>query len=323
MTSPRRTVLDWAEQGHIAPADLPRALAVAEVLPSRAAWRHFIDQLLLWLGVLLVTAGVIFFFAFNWNEIDRLTKFALAEALVVIALGFIWWSGVDRLTGKAALVGASLLVGALFALIGQTYQTGADSFELFGTWAAAILPWVLVSRFNLMWLVWLLLANLAVVTYFYALGIFAFGVDRVAWMLFAVNTAALAIWELAALRGVEWLRPRWAPRLVAIASCGAITLLLLARILGGDGQTGTLWVTVAWVGWLAAALAVYRRRLRDVFVLSGGVLSVIVVVATFVIRQATDFGGYIAASLLVGVLVIALSAAGGMWLKSVSEEVEP
>ena len=47
--------------------------------------------------------------------------------------------------GKAALLAASLFVGALLALIGQIYQTGADTFEMFAAWAALILPWVLVG----------------------------------------------------------------------------------------------------------------------------------------------------------------------------------
>ncbi|MET0204922.1 MAG: DUF2157 domain-containing protein [Casimicrobiaceae bacterium] len=53
------------------------------------------------------------------------------------------WRGLDTLPGKAALV-AALLAGALLALVGQVYQTGADTFELFAAWAVAIV--VLVAR---------------------------------------------------------------------------------------------------------------------------------------------------------------------------------
>ncbi|MET0346849.1 MAG: DUF2157 domain-containing protein [Casimicrobiaceae bacterium] len=56
------------------------------------------------------------------------------------------WRGLDTLPGKAALVVAALLVGALLALVGQVYQTGADRFELFAAWAVAIVAWVLVAR---------------------------------------------------------------------------------------------------------------------------------------------------------------------------------
>ncbi len=57
MTDSRRIVLHWAEQGHLAAQDLSRALAVAEVLPSLDGWRHFLDRLLLWMGMVLVASG--------------------------------------------------------------------------------------------------------------------------------------------------------------------------------------------------------------------------------------------------------------------------
>ena len=41
------------------------------------------------------------------------------------------------MAGKAVLTLLSLLVGALLALTGQIYQTGADTYELFAWWAVA------------------------------------------------------------------------------------------------------------------------------------------------------------------------------------------
>jgi len=277
-------VLEWAERGRIAEADLPRALALAGVLPSRDAWRRFLDRLSLWMGTVLVAAALIFFLASNWDDLGRFAKFGLAEALVVVALAVVWRLGLDRPSGKAALLGASLFLGALLALIGQTYQTGADTFELFAAWAAMILPWVLVSRFTPLWLVWLALVDTAIVLYFQALPSI-FGVllttDRMLWALFAFNTAALAVWE-------------------AVAA--------------------SVWAVPVWLVWLAAAWAVYRRPVKDVFVLAGGVLSVIVVVAIFLGKQLSDSGA--GAYLLIGLIVIALSAAGGWWLKNVAGEDE-
>lgn len=336
MSSPRRIVLDWAEQGHIAATDLVPALAVVDALPSHAAWRRFLDQLLLWTAVLLVGAGVIFFFAFNWSDIDRFTKFALTEALVVGALVLVWRLGVDRASGKGALVGASVFIGALLALIGQTYQTGADSYELFGTWAVMMLPWTIVGRFGVLWLLWLLVTNLAIVTYFQAFptALSSFIDDQAVWVMFGVNTAALAMWEVAGMRGVEWLRPRWAPRLIATASGGLVTTLAIIEILNGFAgelqspdsagivQAWRVWAMAAWLAWIAGAWVVYRHTIKDLFVLAGGVLSVILVVATLLGKQLIEVGDAFAASLLIGVVVIALSAAGGMWLRRVAERDE-
>jgi len=313
----RHEILDWAEEGRIAPGELRRALDVAGALPDALEWRSFLDRLLLFGGTVLVAAGVIFFLAFNWNDLGRMFKFALVEALIVVALAFVWRLGLERISGKAALLGAALLTGALLALIGQTYQTGADTFELFAVWALAILPWALVARFPSLWLLWLLLVNLAALLYVgttrRALWFFA-GSDQQLWLLFALNTVALIVWEGFALSGIQWLRERWSVRILATASGGFATALAITDIVGRHASGGF----VAWVAWLAAAYVLYRHNVKDLFVLAGGVLSVVVVVSTAVVRHL--FRVDPAAFLMVGLLIIGISAAGGWWLKSIAAE---
>lgn len=52
----------------------------------------------------------------------------------------------------------SLWIGSLLALVGQTYQTGADIWELFAPWAALITP--LAGRSGAVWGLWAVLLNL-------------------------------------------------------------------------------------------------------------------------------------------------------------------
>ena len=313
----RNEILDWAEEGRIAPRDLRRALEVSGVLPDAAAWRQFLDRLLLFAGTLLVAAGVIFFLAFNWNDLGRMAKFALVEVLLVVTLVAVWRFGVEHIAGKAALLGAALFTGALFALIGQTYQTGADTFELFAVWALAILPWALVARFPALWLFWLLLVNLAALLYLGTMRAplwFFAGSSRQLWLLFALNTVALVVWEGLALSGIQWLRERWSVRILATASGGFATALAVTDIVSKHTVGGV----AAWLAWMAAAYILYRHKVKDLFVLAGGVLSVVVVVSTVVIRHffRVDAGAF----LFVGLLVIGISAAGAWWLKSVAAE---
>lgn len=312
----RQTLLDWAEQGRIAPANLRRALESAGALPTLGGWRSFLDHLLLWMGTVLTAAGVIFFFAYNWQDLGRFAKFGLVEALVVAALVFVWRLGVDRPAGKATLLAASLLVGTLLALVGQIYQTGADPYELFTVWALAILPWVILGRFSALWMLWLALVNLAVTLYYQAfhgfLG-FLFGTEELLWTLLALNMAALAVWEISALK-VAWLRERWGPRLIATAGGAIATSLAMRAILENDRNASG---AAAWLAWLAIVVAVYRRRIPDVYILAGAVLSVIVVVVTFLVDYLEMDAGEM---LFVGLLVIGLSAAGGWWLRRVAAE---
>ena len=306
----RNEILDWAEEGRIPPGDLRRALDVAGALPDSAAWRQFLDRLLLFGGTLFVAAGVIFFLAFNWNDLGRMAQFALVEVLLVAALASVWRLGVERIAGKAALLGAVLFTGALFALIGQTYQTGADTFELFAVWALAVLPWALVARFPVLWLFWLLLVNLAALLYLGTLRSplrFFFGSDQQLWLLFALDTVALVVWEGLALSGIEWLRERWNARILATTSGGLATALAAVDIMGRQGRPGA--GIAAWLAWMAAAYFLYRHKAKDLFVLAGGVLSVVMVVTIFVGRHffRADAGAF----LLVGLMVIGISAAAG------------
>ena len=54
-----------------------------------------------------------------------------------------------------------MATGAVLALVGQTYQTGADVWELFAAWAALMLPFAWLSRSTASWVLWLGVANLA------------------------------------------------------------------------------------------------------------------------------------------------------------------
>ncbi len=313
--SDRHTILAWSERGAI--ADARAALDVAGVLPGARDWRVFLDRLLLWSGAVSLAAAVVFFVAHNWNELGRFAKFGLVGLLLIAAALGYWRLGPDRAAGKASLLVASIFLGTLLAFFGQTYQTGADTWELFATWAALMIPWVLIGRFSGLWMLWIAIANVAIVLYFQVfpgmLGI-VFSTERQVWTLFVFNTAALVGWELAAQR-VAWLEERWAPRLLAIASGTTVTLLMILAIF--DWRATSAAALIAYPVWLACAYAAYRNLMRDLFVLAGGCLSVIVVVTAFLgknILHRAEGAGF----LFIALVVIAMAAASGWWLKQMA-----
>lgn len=317
--SARRDILDWAEQGLVAPHDLPQALRTGGAYPTEADWRRFVELLLLWLGTVLVAAGVVFFVAHNWDALGRFAKLGLVEALVIAALGVVAWLGLDRAAGKAALLAAVMLVGALLALVGQIYQTGADTFELFAAWGLAILPWAVVGRSAPLWVLWLAIVNLAVTLYYTTFGVLfglLLGPERLLWVLFAFNTLALVAWEAIGRGAGSGLAARWAPRLLAAVSGALVTVLAISDVLSWRDASG--WGVVAWLGWLGVAYVVYRRCLRDLFVLAVGVSSAIAVAVTIVARHLVghEAGGF----LIVALVVIGLSAVGTKWLRAVAAE---
>ncbi len=318
MSGEREAIFEWAEAGRLEPRHLAQALRVAGAIPGAGEWRRFADRLLLGLAVALMAAGAVFFVAANWQELGRFAKFALVEAPIVLALAVCWRYGLDSLAGEAALVAAALCVGAMLALVGQVYQTGADTWELFATWAGAIAVWVVIARMPALWLLWLALVNVAVALYFSVfggiLGI-VFGTREMLWALFGLNTAALAVWEVLAASGVAWLRERWAVRVLAFASGAAITWLAVWSVLDLSRVGG--WGLVLYAAWLGALHAVYRRRSVDLFILAGGVLSAIIVVTATLahnLLQRETAGSF----LFIGLVVIAMTAAGAWWLRQVA-----
>lgn len=320
MTDRRNSILLWAKEGRLAAGSVERAMREAGELPDRSDWRGFIDRLLLWGGAVLLAVGVLFFFAYNWSELGRVARLGLAELLLFFAIAWCGWFGTERPAGKALLFVSAILTGVLLALFGQTYQTGADTFELFLTWAVVILPWTIVGRLPALWILLIVLVNTAVTFYFRAFpGLFGllFSTEKQLWLLFGVNTAALALWELFS-RSIEWLRERWAPRLLGFASGSLITALAISAIFGHRDEFVPATVSV-YPLWIAAIYAFYRNVILDLFLLAGGVLSIVIVVASL-LGKAMEHSMSGGAFLFIGLVVIGLSALGGMWLKTLAQE---
>lgn len=311
----RSEVLDWLDAGRAMPGREREILRAAGVTPSLEEWRNFLGHLTLWLGTIALAAAVIFFFAFNWADLGRFAKFGLVEAAILAGLLACWRVQLDGMPGKAILVMLSLLTGALLALSGQIYQTGADTYELFAWWAVLILPWVSVSRFSPLWLIWLTLLNLSASFYFSL----SWSVDPLLWSMFALNTVALVLWEAAHRAGLPWLRDSWPPRLVSIAAgCGATALIVWA-IFESDERAGMrALAALAYLAWLMALYGWYRHVRLDLFMLAGGLLSLIVTIAVFLTHHILEAGS--GAFLLIGLVVIGMSAGGAIWLKSVARE---
>ncbi|NQZ30875.1 MAG: DUF2157 domain-containing protein [Oceanospirillaceae bacterium] len=202
MQNNRARVLGWVQEGLIEHKDIAAAMQVAQAQPRSHQWRHFIKQLLLWLSVICVCSGVIFFFAYNWQALSRMTRFALVEsAMLVVSLSYLRCSGNESLK-IALLMAMTLLTGALLALVGQTYQTGADPWQLFIIWSALITPWALLASSSVMWIFWLLLLNLGCVLLFQLnvplQWLLSSSSNAILLNLVMINTALLVLFELAA-----------------------------------------------------------------------------------------------------------------------------
>ena len=97
--------------------------------------------------------GVVFWIAANWQTLGRFGRFAMLEGLVLaMCAGALWKPAARAPLGLVAL----LAIGALFAYFGQTYQTGADPWQLFAVWALLALPLCIAARSDVLWAPWAL-----------------------------------------------------------------------------------------------------------------------------------------------------------------------
>ena len=118
------------------------------------SWQRYLNLLFLLLTVGFLTSGVVTLIAANLDYFSDLAKiYGLQTLLVVtVVLGIYCFIRESRRQTKEKLKWktyslffvVSVLIGGLFALVGQTYQTGADVWQLFAVWTLCQLPFLLL-----------------------------------------------------------------------------------------------------------------------------------------------------------------------------------
>ncbi|VFR45683.1 putative membrane protein [plant metagenome] len=241
---------------HASPADLSDASL------GGTDWRRPVTQLALGLAVALLGSALVCAVAANWPALPVWARLAGAQAIVVLcvlaALALGRRDGADppRPAQVAALVLAGIALGALLALIGQTYQTGADTWQLFAWWAVLLVPWGLAGG-AAPWMLCLLVGNVALM----------FGLAELtplAWMTVfdtplggmvtgACNLIALAVWEIMVMRGAT--RAKWGVRVLAALTLASLSFSVMISPLRLD------LLHVVFV-WLLISLSFWFYRVR-------------------------------------------------------------
>ena len=284
-----------------------------------------LPQALAFLGATLVGLGVILWLAANWPDFDRTTKFALLQALIFCAgtLGFFWAP-----VRSVALLLAFLAQGGVFAYFGQTYQTGADTWELFAWWAACGLPLALAARHDTVWLAWTVVATAAISLWTEALAghgwRFRAEVSHIyylAWMIEAVLIAFLG--PFPRLRAAIGSGP-WSFRYAVLVVVAHVCITALSALFGYSIQAHF----AVGLGITLAACALFSRgRFYDVIALSSAILAVDVLLicgaAHFLLDEVHGETGIFLLLGLFSAGVVAASAAAARSLIARHAAIEP
>lgn len=252
--------VDRLREAGLLPAE--RYLAAATAVRDARSWQLWAGRALLALGAGQVLAGIIFFFAWNWAALPPFAKFGIVEAGIVMAAIAALVVGIDRAVGQALLIGASVLIGVLLAVIGQVYQTGADAWTLFAAWAGLMLLFAIASRAAAHWLVWLVVLYLALALYADQVwgDVDAVSEARVLVALGLLSLLFVAVREWAVARGTAWLAPHWT-RLVLVFGSAALLFWPSTGFLIFFHHDAT--ILVAMLPAYAVLLWLYARVLPD------------------------------------------------------------
>ncbi len=311
----RELVQQWHRDGLIQTSDLQKAIAATDSLPSSRQWEQFITHLLLWLGLVSLGAGIIFFLAFNWQDMPNFSKLALVQSCIVISAIFYLRLQADPTRSTAIATLLCLLIGALLALVGQTYQTGADPWQLFAVWAIFVIPFCVIQGSSTLWLILSLLINLSVSLYYSKFG-WLYDILFDDWhllsLLFAVNAA------LALLLGMGYYQARpWSKNQIAIQAqvfiAGFIgSWLAVWGIFDFDEMP---WAIAAYSLFIGALYYWFRFRKPNLLTLTGICISAIFVGSALLINVFMDVAED-GLFLLISLFIILCSSAAGVWLKN-------
>ena len=153
-----------SQYSNLSEDDMAKALQ-EKIYPNRLSWQKFLRLFFLILGIGFTLSGIVFFFAYNWADLHKFIKLGVIEILLVAATSIALLPKLHRRLKKIILTGSSILVGVLFAVFGQIYQTGANAYDFFLIWTLCISLWVWISNFAPLWLLYLLLINSTLILY--------------------------------------------------------------------------------------------------------------------------------------------------------------
>ena len=310
------------EAGHFDALQRVIALETAGVLPNVSQWHRFLGRLFLFFGVTLLIAAIGYFVAYNWDEMGRFAKIALLEIGVIVAALAAARFAPDDLRSRAALLGAVLLTGPLLAFIGQTYQTGADTYELFRAWALLALPWVFVARWRTLWCLWLLIANVSMALYFAEAWLPLLGsvLNPLGALVHLLGNALFVV-------VLEWRRQRQlmgagrtAERLALAIVIAAATFLYFHFLF--ESRERAIWQLLVSVGVFVAVWCWYRLKQLDLVALAmwsfAGISLAVATVGKVLSEGRFESWGF----LLVGGTIIGLSAWAASWLRRLHKIAE-
>lgn len=257
-----------------------------EVYNDKQSWEKFLRLFFISLGIGFTTAGIIFFFAYNWADLHKFAKIGLIEALIIITTSIVLFSKASADIKNILLTGTSMLVGVLFAVFGQIYQTGANAYDFFLGWTMAIALWALISNFAPLWLVFITLVNTTFILYDQQVA-HEWSELFVLTMLFLINAIFLIIVLLSKRFLTNTSPPSWFTNLIGLVTITCSTIGICFIIFERSEQIWD-WVLPLLTVALYTLGIIYGLKNKRSFYLSVIPFSIIIIISAMLIRIFND-----------------------------------
>ena len=269
---------NWTEKGI-------RQELTDNVYATPREWKKFLYFLFICLGAGFTISGIIFFFAYNWVDLHKFAKIGVVEGGMIIALFFILFSKFNKFIKSIILTGASVLVGILFSVFGQIYQTGANAYDFFLVWTVFISLWVLVSNFAPLWLIYLTLINTTLIFYSQQVA-HNWSPVIIFTLLFLLNISFLVISIYRSKRRSKYKVPGWFTRALALASVTFSTIGISIGIHDKPGPSFIILLLTGIVCYIAGMK--YGMNEKSRFYLSIIPFSVIIIINSLLIKISDE-----------------------------------
>ena len=260
------------------------------VYNQKEDWQKFLKYAFIAFGIGFTVAGLLFFFAYNWADLPKSVKLVLTQLLIISSTLAVLFLKTNNNIRNMLLTGSAILVGVLFAVYGQIYQTGANAYDFFLAWTVFITLWVLVSNFAPLWLLYILLINTTFVLF----------IDQVApdwseilifFQLFVVNASFLvgAI-LLSKYKKIE-KAPNWFLYVIALATLTFSTSGVIYCVLDKSEVLAYIFVLTAIVFYVAGIY--FGLKQKNAFYLSIIQLSIIIIICALILNGVDDGSGIV------------------------------
>lgn len=307
----RKDVHDAAVLLELEESKTTRLIEMVFPPPKFGSWIKFTERILLILGVVFLLSGTIFFFAYNWREMNHFTKLSIVTGLLISTGIFAAFISEKKFLSRILLISVFILTGLLMALYGQIYQTGANAYDLFLNWTILTIPLILISKSLAAWMLWVIVLNLSV--FFFSGQVIRDWINPYCFLVLTfINIISIFIYEMIMYRFRINNVKRWFAQLMALYTYIWLVIGTIMGIINDFESYGHSFIFIITCFVIISTIYIYNKKIRDLVIIALSCLAIIPIIFIGFIKLA-GFNS-VEVFFIGGILIIVLTAASVSFL---------